>query len=331
MAHDPAPINDAAPVLILTATRLGDAILTTGLIDTLLNRYPHSAFTVICGALPAPIFANLPSRCTVIPIKKRKYGLHWLDVYRLCAKTRWGLVVDLRNTPVSRLLRSNALIAHNRAPDESEHRARYFSRLIGLDTPAPLKLWLSDNANAAAAKLIPPGGKVVALAPAANWIGKTWPQERFAELAASVLDFDKTARIAVFTGKGEEHLATQLLDAIPPDRLINCVGNTDAGTALACIARCDVFIGNDSGLMHGAAALNIRTIGLFGPTSEIAYGPFGPNASTLRGKPRVEIVQGVGDFKYVRDCLMHDLSVTDVRDHVLAALASDARQLKETA
>ena len=45
-----------------------------------------------------------------------------------------------------------------------------------------------------------------------------------------------------------------------------------------------MFIGNDSGLMHLAAASNIATIGLFGPTNDKLYAPFGDKCHTIRTK-----------------------------------------------
>lgn len=326
MADDPALMRDnTAPILFLTATRLGDAILTTGILEYLLTRYPLAPVTIVCGRLPAPIFAGLPERCTVMPLKKKRWGLHWLDVYKSCAATRWGLVVDLRNTPVSRLLKKDRLITHAAAPPEDEHRATYFSRLLGLSETRPLKLFLSDEAAMRAAPMMAGRGLKIALAPASNWVGKTWPAENWALLAQGLMQRHKDAHFLVMTGPGEEAMAAPLLRVIPENRLINMIGNNDPGTALACIGHCDLFIGNDSGLMHGAAALGVKTIGLFGPTSETAYGPYGPNAISLRAAPREEIIRDVGDFRHVRTCLMHDLKVEQVAEAAAACFISDKK------
>ena len=67
----------------------------------------------------------------------------------------------------------------------------------------------------------------------------------------------------------ERDAARPLLDAVPPGRLVDLVGTIDLPTAHACLGRCAFYLGNDSGLMHIAAASGTPTLGLFGPSSEI--------------------------------------------------------------
>jgi lipopolysaccharide export system permease protein len=106
--------------------------------------------------------------------------------------------------------------------------------------PAP-RVWLDAAHRAAAATIIPEGTPVLALAPAANWRGKQWRAERFAELAARLTGPDGIlpgARIAVFAA-GDERAAIQpVLSSIPPDKLIDTVGRIDLLTVAACLARC---------------------------------------------------------------------------------------------
>ena len=61
------------------------------------------------------------------------------------------------------------------------------------------------------------------------------------------------------------------------------MGRVDLLTAYALLKRARLFIGNDSGLMHLAAAAGAPTLGLFGPSDERLYAPWGPKARVLRG------------------------------------------------
>ena len=70
---------------------------------------------------------------------------------------------------------------------------------------------------------------------------------------------------------------------IPRARLVDAVGRVDLLTAYALLKRARLFIGNDSGLMHLAAAAGAPTLGLFGPSDERLYAPWGPRARVLRG------------------------------------------------
>ena len=66
-------------------------------------------------------------------------------------------------------------------------------------------------------------------------------------------------------------------------RTIDLTGKVDLLTAYACLRRARLFIGNDSGLMHIAAAAGAPTIGLFGPSDERRYGPWGDKTEAVRG------------------------------------------------
>src|SRR5438876_572324 len=90
------------------------------------------------------------------------------------------------------------------------------SHLIGRYPPAP-RLWTASRHDAAAETLVPPGGPVLAIGPAANWRGKQWRAERFGELAQRLTAPDgplSAARVAVFAAAHERSQAEPLLAAI---------------------------------------------------------------------------------------------------------------------
>jgi ADP-heptose:LPS heptosyltransferase len=80
----------------------------------------------------------------------------------------------------------------------------------------------------------------------------------------------------VFGGPGatERAAASPVLAAFPG--AVDLVGKQTLSEAAACLARCTLFIGNDSGLMHLAASAGTPTLGLFGPTPATEYAPAGP-------------------------------------------------------
>src|SRR3546814_17444434 len=75
-------------------------------------------------------------------------------------------------------------------------------------------------------------------------------------------------------------------------RGVNLVERSDLLTAAACLERADFFVGNDSGLMHLAAAAGTPTLGLFGPSPEVRYRPWGPHAGYVRTPERFEALPG---------------------------------------
>jgi ADP-heptose:LPS heptosyltransferase len=74
-------------------------------------------------------------------------------------------------------------------------------------------------------------------------------------------------------------MATPVLTALP--QALDLVGKLDLPEVAAVLARAAMFIGNDSGLMHLAAAAGAPTLGLFGPTPSDEYGPAGPKAQAV--------------------------------------------------
>jgi len=113
----------------------------------------------------------------------------------------------------------------------------------------------------------------------AGWPAKQWPPESFAALADALLkDFALAAILNC--GPGEEALAVQVRQSC---RLANpqpYLG--DLKGLIALLRRSRLMVGPDSGPLHLAAALNVPTVGLFGPTDPSRNGPYGMRYRTLR-------------------------------------------------
>jgi lipopolysaccharide export system permease protein len=269
-------------ILFITSNRLGDAVLTTGLLQHVLTGHPEARLTVVVGPVAAPLFRSVPGLERLIALAKRPWGGHWLELWRDLVAIRWDLVVDVRDTPVSRLLRSRRCVVV-RTPNTSVHKVVAMARALGLDTPLAPRLWLDQEALALAAAAIPGESPLLVLAPAANWAGKEWPADRFAELADRLTGpggLLAGARTLVLGAPGEEERCRPVLRRLGT-RGIDLVGRTDAQQAAACIAQGQLFVGNDSGLMHVAAAAGVPTLGLFGPTPADVYAPWGPQARAV--------------------------------------------------
>ena len=91
----------------------------------------------------------------------------------------------------------------------------------------------------------------------------------------------KSARVIILGGPREEPLCAEIVRMAHSNGVTNLCGNTDLMEAAAWIKESDVFISNDSGLMHVAAALGRPQVAIFGPTNPITTGPKNPNARLL--------------------------------------------------
>ncbi|HKS89991.1 MAG TPA: glycosyltransferase family 9 protein [Stellaceae bacterium] len=301
-------------ILFVTATRIGDAVLSTGLLSHLIGRYPGARLTIAAGPAAAPLFAAVPGLERLLILEKRRWQTHWLPLLAHAAQRRWDLVVDLRGSALAWLLRAGERRVMAKG-DAGEHRVRQLTRLFSLDPPPAPKLWTTPAHDCAAASLLAAGAPVVAIGPAANWRGKQWRSERFAALAQRLVAGDGIlpgARVAVLAAAHERAQAVPLLAALPLARVVDLVGRTDLLTAAAVLRRCAMFVGNDTGLMHIAAAAGVPTLGLFGPSPAEQYAPWGRHAAVVQTAVPRDVLLGPSFDHRTTDTLMDSLSVERV-------------------
>ncbi|WP_158745470.1 glycosyltransferase family 9 protein [Acidisphaera sp. L21] len=267
-------------ILFITATRIGDAVLSTGLLDHLLRLHPDARFTIACGPVAVGVFDRMPNRERTLVMEKRRYDRHWLTLWSQTVTTLWDLAVDLRGSAITLLIpaRHRAIMRGGRRPG---HRLTHLAGTLNLSTPPLPVTWSAPEDHARAAALLPPGAPIIALGPTANWSGKVWPADRFVALFRALEPSLPGARVAIFAGPGEAEraMAAPVLAALPS--AIDLAGKLTLAEAAACLARCRLFVGNDSGLMHLAAAAGTPTIGLFGPTPASEYAPAGRIATAV--------------------------------------------------
>ncbi len=264
-------------ILFITSNRLGDAVLSTGLLDHLIRTHPDARITVACGPVAEGVFARMPNRERTIVLDKRPYRLHWPGLWLATATTLWDLVVDIRGSALAWMVptRRRAVMRRRSGPKVAQLAA-----VLRLDPPPLPVIWTAPQDRARAAVLLPADRPVVALAPTANWPPKIWPAERFSALLEALREGPLPAAIpAIFAGPGtvERETAAPLLHYLPD--AIDLTGQLSIPEAAACLARAALFVGNDSGLMHLAAAAGAPTLGLFGPTDATEYAPSGRRAA----------------------------------------------------
>jgi len=263
-------------ILFITSTRIGDAVLSTGLLDHLLRAHPEARFTVACGPVAEGVFTRMPQLERLIVLAKKRWSLHWLELWSKVFFRRWDLVVDLRGSAMAWLLwtRRRAVMRGGR---RAGHRLQHIADTMGLN-PAPRPVVWYDAADSGRAAALLPGGPWLILGPTANWALKAWPAVRFVELADRLTGPRGPlpgARIAIIGGPGEteRRMAAPVLAALPG--AVDLLGRLSLPEAAAVLSRAALYVGNDSGLMHIAAAAGAPTLGLFGPTPAGEYGPIG--------------------------------------------------------
>ncbi len=154
---------------------------------------------------------------------------------------------------------------------------------------------------------------------------KRWPTEKFGQLAALIAHHhgESGCLIMVFGTEADTEAAQEIrqFSIRTPYHVLDMTGKTTLEQAMALIKTCDVFVSNDSGLMHVAAGLNTPTIAIFGSTNHTTTGPYSKNSIILRRdmecSPCLQTHCSLGHLK----CL-ESIKATDVYEEVAAMLSS---------
>ena len=108
--------------------------------------------------------------------------------------------------------------------------------------------------------------------PGGNWEYKLWHAEKFAQLA-DTLNASDNISVLLFAGPDERNLQSQIAGMMKTSPVI--VETLNLREVAGLISACDVYIGNDTGPMHIAAAVGTPVVAMFGSTNHIRSGPYG--------------------------------------------------------
>ncbi len=292
----------APRILLLALLPLGDTLFTTPTIGALRERYPAARLTTLVHASSAPLLRCVPALddVVVLPFRADWAGAAPLatTLRRLRAR-RYDAAIDfttpaykwisvVAGIPVRTYMKFDPLwwlipSAHQqwRATHATRH---YYDCARELDLPPwdtidqRPRLQLPAAARRDARLFIETAsrggaGPLVGVHVGGAGLGglKRWPAARFAALADR-LATTWGARIALLGGPDDRELAAAIARMMRT-RPILAAGAVPLLTSIAMIEACDLFIGNDSGPLHAAAAVGTPYVGVFGPTSAANFQP----------------------------------------------------------
>jgi heptosyltransferase-2 len=303
--------KDIKRLLIRSTNWIGDAVMTTPAVRAIRKGFPNAHIILLAKPWVAPVFENSEhiDRLLAYDGERRHKGL--FGKFRLARdleKYDFDAAILLQNafeaalisflagiririgydTDARRLLLTHAVPCTNVI--RTKHQTEYYLNIlrgIGIDhdnRDLYLKLNQSDRSRAEKILLqqhLSLDDKIIGINPGATYgPAKQWPADRYARLADRILAFPG-ARIIIFGGPGDKALG-QKISGKMRHQPVDLSGKTSLGEAMALIERCDLFITNDSGLMHVAAALDIPLVAVFGSTNPVATGPLGLNSRVVQ-------------------------------------------------
>lgn len=314
-------------LLFITSNRIGDAVLSTAALEHARQQWAPDAIDLVSGPLAAPLFRATPNLERLLTIDKRPG--RWRTLWGQLRGTRYDWAIDLRGSLTTLGLKCGRRIIHRKRPAD-RHKITELSELMKAANPLRPHLHIDAQAAAAADALLGAARPVLALGAGANFIGKRWPPERFASLAARLTQAGATmagATIALLGAPDDHAICAEIEGSLTQQarHVVNAAGKIDLLAGAAVLQRATLFVGNDSGLMHIAACVGAPTLGLFGPSDERVYGPFGPITKALRGRSYDEIM-AIGYMPNIKRTLMEDISVDAAFAAAHELLATGDRQ-----
>jgi heptosyltransferase-2 len=282
--------------LVVQTSFLGDVILTTPLIAELAGRGPVD---VLVTPLGATALANNPDIRTIIPYDKRgTYGSAlglWQTVKQIRAHRpydaaylaqgsfRSGLMAMLTGARdrIGFASSTGRVLYTEQVPyrPDHHHAQRIWSLAMSDCCDPPTReqirprLYPSDADREQIDHLLRKKGgldrPIVALAPGSAWGTKRWPY--YVDLAKRLAD---EFRIAIIGSNADAAVASEIISALPAERVINGTGSLSLLASAELIGRAQAIVTNDSAPQHLASAMGTPTLSIFGPTvPEFGFGP----------------------------------------------------------
>jgi heptosyltransferase-2 len=298
-------------LLIRSTNWIGDAVMTTPTVRAIREGFPNAHITILAKPWVAPVFENSEhiDRLLIYDGEGRHKGFfgkfrlardlgkyHFEAAILLQNAFEAALISFLAGIPLRigysrdarRLLLTHAVPCTNEI--KTKHQTEYYLNIvrhigiIGESRDLYLKLNQIDRFRAEEILLkrhLSLDERIIGINPGATYgPAKQWPVDRYARLADRIQDFSKV-RVIIFGGPGDKRLG-QTISGKMRHRPVDLSGETSLGEAMALIERCELFITNDSGLMHVAAALNVPLVAVFGSTNPVATGPLGLNSKVVQ-------------------------------------------------
>ena len=314
-------------VLFITSTRIGDAVLSTSILNYLKNRFPHCSLYIATGKTAALLSKNFNNVKKIFILKKNFFKVHWLELWSQTFFNKWDIVIDLRGSIISYFLFNKKKYVY-KSINKNIHRLDELAILMERKhLPLPLIPVLKKDMKKISKDFLKLKNSI-AIGASANWPAKIWPSKNFVKLIHMFLkekQFGKKKSIVFFGSSKDLKNIKKITKHLKKFKVKNFCGKLNLIEVAAHLKKCKIFIGNDSGLMHIASVSGIPTLGLFGPSLESRYAPKGNNAYYIRTKKTFNQLTGAKNFDWnTKKNLMSSLSVNDVFNKIKKILTSNS-------
>lgn len=288
-------------ILVVQTAFIGDVILTTPLIRALKEGFPRALLSVLVIPATAEVLEGNPRIDEIIVYDKRGKERGAIDFLKLMARLRrqrFDLAIiphrSLRSALLAYLARipervgfdtsaGSLLLTEKVAYRKGVHEVERnldLARHLGLEVAGSvLEVFPGSGDHEFASRFLEQRGVcandlLIGMSPGSVWATKRWLPERFARVA-DWLQEENGARVILFGGEGDRKLC-QRIRGMMAEKPIIAAGLTSLRQSAALMARCRVFLSNDSAPVHLAVAMGVPVVAIFGATvPAFGFGPYG--------------------------------------------------------
>lgn len=278
-------------ILVISLSNIGDAILTTPVIQILRDNFPRAYLAVLVGPRAFGVFKNDRRIDKKIIYDKRILWRNKLGLINRLRQDRYDLVVDLRQSAFSIFLgaryRTSIFARPPRGLVHMKDRHLWRLKAFGLNidnSRGPTVQFTEEDQNYIDLKFkkwqIKNGQIMIAVAPGARNMTKRWEKEGYSRLIERLAE-EYNARIVIVGDEQDKPLAQEIVARSNPG-LINICGQTSIGQLAYLLTKVRLLVSNDSAPMHLAWAVNTPVVAIFGPTDYKKYAPLGAGNIVIR-------------------------------------------------
>lgn len=276
-------------ILVFSFSFIGDAVLSTAVIQPLRAHFQDLHITFLVGPRAFNLFTTESNIDAIVVYNNRGKHAGWegrLQLIKTLRFHKYDIVVNLRDSLTARCI--GAEHWRMRRGDGNRHAVTRYLEVLqshNVDTAdAHPHLQLTENEQNAARRFLAEAGwtserLLIGIHPGGNWKYKLWSAKDYARVV-NTLAKRLDATILLFAGPDEWELQMQVAKMIDNPPLLVTTENLRRLAAL--ISTCDVYIGNDTGPMHIAAAVDTPVVALFGSTNHIRSGPYGDKHTVVQ-------------------------------------------------
>ena len=334
-------------ILIRATNWVGDAIMALPALRAVRSRFSHATIAIVARPYVADIYRNqgICDELIGYDVKGRHTGVRGRE--RLAQKLRaqnFDVALLLQNAfdaawlawragiperiGYARDARSLLLTKKIPAPKRGEippHEQFYYLELIrrvgwinSLPNETLVTLTVSDQQRSNAEQILLSAGsrqnmpRIAIGAGASYGSAKCWPPDRFSDFV-NRFRLHTDADVILFGTEAEQKVFDDIAAGIrgPSTSL---VGKTSIADLPALLSRCQLFVGNDSGAMHVAAAVDLPVVAIFGPTDPYGTAPITPRCTVMQDKPYCSPC-------FLRRCPIDHRCMTAVKSEAVEAAA----------